>query len=69
MYGLKQSLRTKLSHGASVIQKFGLICAEKDYCVFWQIHNWKKKLLVVYVDDIVIAGDDTYVIDSLNKYL
>jgi len=37
--------------------------------VFWHIEDGKRILLIVYVDDIVITGDDTKVIDNLKKYL
>ena len=68
LYGLKQSPRVWFGHFASVIQEFGLCHAEKDHSMFWRIQYGKMILLVVYVDDIVIIGDDMKGIDRM-KYL
>jgi len=65
LYGLKQSLRSWFECFASVIQKFGLCWSEKDHTVFWLIQHGKRILLVVYINDIMITGDDTKGIDSL----
>ena len=69
LYGLKQSLRVWFGRFASVIQEFGLCRSEKDHSVFWPIQHEKRIPLVVYVDYIMITGDDTKEIDSLKKYL
>jgi len=69
IYGLKQSPRAWFCRFASTVQDFGLHRSEKDHSVFWRLHNGKRILLVVYVDDIVITGDDTIGIVSLKKHL
>jgi len=69
LHGLKQSPRARFRCFASVIQEFGFCRAEKDHSVFWRIQHGKRITLVVYVDVIVITGDDTKGIDSLKKYL
>ena len=42
---------------------------KKTTLCFLQIRHEKRIPLIVYVVDIVIIGDDTKGIDSLNKYL
>jgi len=69
LYGLKQSSKTWFRCFASVIQEFDLCRSEKDHSVFWQIQYGKRILLVVYVDNILITGDDTKGIDRVKKYI
>ena len=54
---------------ALCISDSGLCWTEKDHSIFLRIQHGKKILLVVYMDDIVITGDDIKGIDSLKKYL
>jgi len=56
--GLKESTRAWFGRFASVIQLFGLSRFQKGHSVFWQQHQGKILLLVVYVHDIIITGDD-----------
>ena len=68
-HDLKQSLRVWFGRFASVYQMFSLCRAEKDHYVFWWIQYGKRILLVVYVDYIMIIGNDTKRIDSMKQYL
>ena len=68
LYGLKQSPRAwfgKLSH---VVRMFGLKRSEADHSVFY-CHTSPEKCvyLIVYVDDIVITGNDTTKITQLKS--
>jgi len=65
LYGLKQAVRAWFGRFVPVIHEFGLCRAEKDHYVFWE----RGSLLIIYVDAIVITGDDTNGIDNLKKYL
>ncbi|RVX18320.1 Serine/threonine-protein kinase ATM [Vitis vinifera] len=59
LYGLKQSPRAWSGRFSSVVQEFGMLRSEVDHSVFYH-HNSSSQCiyLVVYVDDIVIIGND-----------
>lgn len=70
LYGLKQSPRAWFGRFSSVIQEFGMTRCQSDHSVFFR-HNTHGKCiyLVVYVDDIVITGNDHDGICQLKKHL
>jgi hypothetical protein len=70
LYGLKQSPRAWFGKFSKVIQQFGMIRCEADHSVFFRRSSLNKVIyLVVYVDDIVITGDDQEGIKDLKKHL
>ena len=69
IYGLKQSPRAWFSKFSEVVLKFGLRRCHSDRFVFSHTSNRGKILLIVYVDDIIITGDDKQSIDDLKIYL
>lgn len=68
LYGLKQSPRVSSRRFALIIQEFGLRKAQKDHFVFYKVHQKKRILMVVYVDDIVITEHDEKGIAALKSY-
>lgn len=60
LYGLKQSPRAWFGRFSSSLIQFGMTICEADHSVFF-LHSTIGQciFLVVYVDDIVINGDDT----------
>ena len=68
LYGLKQSPRAWFSRFSSVIQEFGMILSTTDHFVFYH-HSFTGQCiyLIVYVDDIVIIGQDN--IQKLKHHL
>ena len=59
LYGLKQSPRAWFGKFNTVIQEFGMTHSGADHSVFYR-HSTPGRCiyLVVYVDDIVITGND-----------
>lgn len=70
LYGLKQSPRAWFGRFSSALIQFGMTRCEADHSVFF-LHssNGQHIFLVVYVDDIVIIGDDTDGIQRLKTHL
>jgi len=70
LYGLKQSPRAWFGKFSHVVQSFGLKRSEADHSVFY-CHKCSGKCvyLVVYMDDIVIIGNDNAKISQLKEYL
>ncbi|KAL9264448.1 Retrovirus-related Pol polyprotein from transposon RE1-like protein, partial [Drosera capensis] len=70
LYGLKQSPRAWFSRFSSALRQFGMARCGSDHSVFHLSSPVGKKiLLIVYVDDIIITGDDSEGIVRLKQYL
>ena len=69
IYGLKQSPRAWFAKFSEVVLKFGLQRCHFDHSVFSHTFDRGKILLIVYVDDIIITGDNKKGIDDLKRYL
>ena len=69
LYGLKQSPSAWFGKFSEVIEKFGLHKSKFDHSIFYINSQAGIILLVVYVDDIVITGNDMAGISSLKSFL
>ncbi|RVW93300.1 Retrovirus-related Pol polyprotein from transposon RE1 [Vitis vinifera] len=69
LYGLKQSPRAWFGKFSKEIQAFGMNKSEKDHSVFYKKSAAGIILLVVYVDDIVITGNDHAGISDLKTFM
>ena len=69
LYGLKQSPRSWFGRFSDMVLAFGLKRSQSDHTVFYKNTNLGSILLVVYVDDIVLAGSDSKGIDDLKSFL
>ena len=69
MYGLKQSPRAWFGKFSEAVLEFGLQRCETDHSVFHLHSSAGYILLVVYVNDIVITGDDSGGIARLKLFL
>ncbi|KAM0022126.1 putative RNA-directed DNA polymerase [Helianthus debilis subsp. tardiflorus] len=69
LYGLKQSPRAWFGRFSSVMGEFGMVRSAYDHSVFFRHHQDRRIILVVYVDDIIITGDDEVGITKLKQFL
>jgi len=70
LYGLKQAERQWKKRLHEVLSKLGFIRAFADDCLYLKCENRKITLLVlVYVDDMAVAGPDGYRIISFKNAL
>src|SRR5262249_39351281 len=70
LYGLKQSPRAWFGWFSTVVQQFGMHLSEVDHSVFYgHGDHGKCTYLVVYVDGIVLTGNDHEEISQLKQHL
>ena len=69
LYGLKQSPRAWFEKFSSVVQQFGMTLSEVDHLVFYRHSRVRSIYLVVYVDDIVLIGNDNHVISQIKQHI
>ncbi|KAK8951274.1 hypothetical protein KSP39_PZI003194 [Platanthera zijinensis] len=69
LYGLKQSSRTWFGRFSSAMKKYGYHQSNSDHTLFLKHRQGKITALIVYVDDMIITGDDTDEILRLQKQL
>ena len=70
MYGLKQSPRVWLERFGKVIRLQGYIQSQADHTMFYK-HSREGKIVVllVYVDDIILTGENSLELERLKKAL
>ena len=70
LYGLKQSPRAWFGRFNFVVQEFGMTRSTSDHSVFYHHTSSRQCMyLIVYVDDIVIMGNDQDDIQRLKQHL
>ena len=57
-YGLKQSPQAWFDRFAKAIQQQGYKQAHIDHTLFYRHKDSKIKILIIYVDNIMLTGDD-----------
>ena len=58
LYGLKQALRAWFTKFNSTISRLGYMASHYDSALFLRCTNKCTILLLLYVDDMIITGDD-----------
>uniref|UniRef100_A0A8R7PAF0 Reverse transcriptase Ty1/copia-type domain-containing protein n=1 Tax=Triticum urartu TaxID=4572 RepID=A0A8R7PAF0_TRIUA len=69
LYGLKQSPRAWFDRFRRSLLKMGYHQSNADHTLFYKRNMSKLAILIVYVDDIIITGDDTKEIEYLKMRL
>ncbi|RVX07414.1 Retrovirus-related Pol polyprotein from transposon RE1 [Vitis vinifera] len=70
LYGLKQSPRAWFDRFTKAVLKLGYKQGQVDHTLFVKkSHAGKMAILIVYVDDIILSGNDMEELQNLKKYL
>jgi hypothetical protein len=69
LYGLKQSPRAWFGRFTQSMRQFGYKQSNSDHTLFFKHHNSRITVLIIYVDDMVITGDDSEEIERLQQQL
>ncbi|KAK8555331.1 hypothetical protein V6N12_009479 [Hibiscus sabdariffa] len=69
IYGLKQASRSWNLHFNDTIKEFGFIRNEDEPCVYKKFSGSIVSFLILYVDDILIIGNDIPTLQSVKAWL
>ncbi|PRQ18578.1 putative RNA-directed DNA polymerase [Rosa chinensis] len=69
LYGLKQASRQWFSRFSEVIRSAGFVQSRADYSLFTRRQGKSFTVLLIYVDDILITGNDPVSIADVKKFL
>ncbi|KAG7547402.1 GAG-pre-integrase domain [Arabidopsis suecica] len=69
LYGLKQSPRAWFDKFSSFLLEFGFFCSQSDPSLFVYIKNKDIILLLLYVDDMAITGNNSTALSNLLEAL
>jgi hypothetical protein len=69
LYGLKKAFRQWFSKLSTTLLSLGFIPSKSDYSLFSRVQGSSYIDLLVYVDDIVIASNDSTAVQTLTVFL
>ena len=69
LYGLKQAPRAWFAKFSTIVEGFGFTASPYDLALFIRRTNLGIILLLLYVNNMIIIGDDTFGILDLKTYL
>ncbi|KAM2593818.1 hypothetical protein TB1_042916 [Malus domestica] len=69
LYGLKQSPRAWFGRFTDAMKKYGYQQGNADHTLFIKRKGSKVTLVIIYVDDMVVTGDDTEEMNELQEHL
>ena len=69
LYGLKQSPRARFGRFTAAMTKFGYRQSNSDHTLFLKRQDDRITCLIIYVDDMIIMGNDKEEIQNLKEQL
>ncbi|PNX88028.1 putative copia-type protein [Trifolium pratense] len=69
LYGLKQAPRCWFAKLSAALKQFGFVQSRSDYSLFVLRKHKVHVVVLVYVDDLIIGGNDHATINSFKDYL
>ena len=69
IYGLKQTSRSWNRHFDEIVRLSGFIKNEEESCIYKKVSGSMMVFLILYVDDILIIGNDIGMMQSVKAYL
>ena len=69
IYGLKQASRRWNIHFDQTVKEFGFIQNEDESCVYKKVSGSHVAFVVLYVDDILLIGNDIPSLQAVNTWL
>src|SRR3954465_3472888 len=69
IYGLNQASRSWNQHFDKVIKSFGFIQTYGEACIYKKVSGSSVAFLILYVDDILLIGNDVDLLNSVKEYL
>nr|AAC67205.1 putative retroelement pol polyprotein [Arabidopsis thaliana] len=69
LYGLKQAPRCWFKKLSDALKRFGFIQGYEDYSFFSYSCKGIELRVLVYVDDLIICGNDEYMVQKFKEYL
>ena len=69
IYGLVQASRSWNKRFDSVIKSYGFIQTFGEACIYKKVSGSSVAFLILYVDDILLIGNDIEFLDSIKRIL
>ncbi|KAK1618252.1 hypothetical protein QYE76_023769 [Lolium multiflorum] len=69
IYGLKQASRSWNRRFDKVIKDFGFIQCHGEACIYKKVSGSSVAFLILYVDDILLIGNDIELLSSVKEYI
>ena len=67
LYGLKQAPRTKYGRIDSFLMSLGFTKSKADPNLYYKIVDGDQVILLLYMDDLFLTGEDKLILDSKGK--